>query len=71
MLLLLKRKVGNIRVGAAENLGKIIPSSISKKWMHELEKHLDDNFIGDYMYAEFQCDEEDTRSVSECVKLSF
>ena len=68
MLLLLDGKDGNIRVGAVEILGKITLSSISKKVINELEKHLDGNFIRDYMYAEFQCDEEDICSVSECAE---
>lgn len=70
VLLLLNGKDGNIRIGAVEILGKIIPSSISHKVINELEKHLDDNFIRDYVHAEFQCDEEDIRSVSECAELS-
>lgn len=70
MLSLLNGKDGNIRIGAAEILGKITPSSISKKVINELEKHHDDNFIRDYVYAEFQCDEGDVRSISECAKLS-
>ena len=70
VLLLLNGKDGNIRVEAAEILGKITPSSISKKVINELKKHLDDNFIRDYVYAEFQCDEEDIRSLSECARRS-
>ena len=56
VLLLLNGKDGNIRIGAAEILGKIIPSSILKKVINEIEKHLNDNFTRDYVYAEFQCD---------------
>jgi hypothetical protein len=70
VLLLPNGKDGDIRVGAAKISGDITPSSISKKVIKEVEKHLDDNLIRDYMYAGFQCDEEDIRSVSECAKLS-
>lgn len=67
---LLHGQDGNIRIGAAEILGTITPTSMAKAVQKELEKHLDDNFVRDFVYGGFQGDEEDIRTVSECAKLS-
>ncbi|MCX5638799.1 MAG: hypothetical protein NTX52_14070 [Planctomycetota bacterium] len=67
---LIHGKDGNIRVGAAEILGIITPPSMANIVQKELERHLDDNFVRDYVYHGFQGDEEDMRTVSGCSKLS-
>jgi len=61
---------GDIRIGAAEILGTITPISMAKAVKKELEKHLDDNFVRDYVYDGFQGDQEDLRTVSKRSKLS-
>ena len=67
---MLHGKDGNIRVGAAEILGVVTLVSMANIVQKELEKHLDDNIIRDYVYGGFQGDEENVRTVSECSKLS-
>ena len=67
---LLHGQNGNIRVGAAEVLGAITPPSMAKAVQRELEKHLDDDFVRDFVYAGFQGDEEDVRTVSDCCRVS-
>lgn len=67
---LLHGQDGNIRIGAAEILGTITPTSMAKAVQKELEEHLDDNFVRDFVYGGFQGDEEDMRTVSECATLS-
>lgn len=61
---------GNVWLGAAEILGTITPASMVNMVVKELEKHLDDNFIRDYVYSGFQGDEEDVRTVAECSEFS-
>ena len=67
---LLHGQDGNMRIGAAEILGAITPASMVKAVQKELEKHLEDNFVRDFVYDGFQGDEEDMRTVSQCAKLS-
>ena len=67
---LLHGEDGNIRVGAAEILGVITPMPMAKTVVNGSRKHLDDNYIRDFVYGGFQGDEDDMRTVAECCALS-
>lgn len=60
----------NLRVGAAELLGSITPSSMKNTIIFELNNHLNDHYTRDYVYGEFQGDEDDVRTVSDCATRS-
>lgn len=67
---LLNGEDGDIRVGAAEILGVITPKEMKESVVAELEKHKGDNYMRNYLYAGFQGDEEDMRTVSGCARES-
>jgi hypothetical protein len=67
---LLHGQDGNIRVGAAEILGAITPPSMAEMVRGELKRHLNDDFVRDFVYGVAQGDEEDLRTVSDCCRLS-
>jgi len=67
---LLHGQDGNIRVGAAEIPGAITPPSMAEMVQGELKRHLNDDFVRDFVYGVAQGDEEDLRTVSECGRLS-
>jgi len=60
----------SLRVGAAELLGSVTPFSMNNKVIFELNYDLNDHSIRDYVYGEFQGDEDDVRTVSDCAAQS-